>query len=80
MIRADTVVEKAVGDALQRICPCSLDDLIAQLPGHAWCDIFVAVDQMSRDGRLVLRLVSRSGYRLFLPSLQRQMPAKEVSV
>lgn len=73
MIRTDTVVENAVDDALQAICPCSLDDLVAQLPGHAWSDIFVAVDQMSRDGRLTLRLVPRSGYRLFLPSPQRQI-------
>ncbi len=71
MIHTDTVVENAVGDALQTIGPCSLDDLVAQLPGHTWSDIFVAVDQMSRDGRLVLRLVPKSGYRLFLPSPQR---------
>jgi len=63
MIRTHTVVENAVGDALQTLCPCSLDDLVAQLPGHAWSDIFVAVDQMSRDGRLVLRLVPGQGYR-----------------
>ena len=80
MIRTDTVVENAVGDALRTMCPCSLDDLVAQLPGHAWSDIFVAVDQMSRDGRLMLRLVPGSGYRLFLPSPQRRMTDKEVIV
>ena len=61
MIHTDMFAEDAVDDALRKICPCSLDDLVAQLPSHAWSDIFVAVDQMSRDGRLVLRLMPRSG-------------------
>ena len=68
MIHIDASAEDAVIDILQKTGPCCMDDLVTYLPNHAWSEIFVAVDRMSRDGRLVLRRISRSGYQVSLPS------------
>lgn len=68
MIHTGTSVEDAVVEALENVGPCSLDDLVSQLPSHSWSDVFVAVDWMSRDGRVVLRRVPGSGYQVSRPS------------
>ena len=68
MIHIDASAEDAVIDILQKTGPCCMDDLVTYLPNHSWSEIFVAVDRMSRDGRLVLRRISRSGYQVSLPS------------
>jgi hypothetical protein len=68
MIHTDTSVEDAVVEALESIGPYSMDDLVSQLPSHGWSEVFVAVDRMSRDGRLVLRRIPGSGYQVSLPS------------
>jgi hypothetical protein len=68
MLHIDLSAEDAVIDILRGSGSCCLDDLVTFLPNHAWSEIFVAVDRMSRDGRLVLRHISRSGYQVSLPS------------
>ena len=68
MIHTDTSVEDSVVEVLERSGPCSMDDLVRQLTEHGWSDVFAAVDQMSRDGRLVLRRVHGVGYQMSLPS------------
>jgi hypothetical protein len=60
--------EEAVLEILQRIGPCGLDDLVRSLPYLSWTEVFVAVDRMSRDGRL---WILRRGYwidEITLPS------------
>jgi hypothetical protein len=51
MIRPDTSLEDAVVEALKRIGPSSMDDLVGQLTSLGWSDVFATVDQMSRDSR-----------------------------
>lgn len=69
MNRPNGTVEDTILDVVQRTGPCSLDDLVQQLLHHDWSQIAAAVDQMSRDGRLVLsRPPDSSGYRLSLPA------------
>lgn len=68
MIHIDASTEDAVFDFLQGTGPCCLDNLVTHLPNHQWSEIFVAVDRMSRDGRLVLRRIPQSGYQVSLPS------------
>jgi hypothetical protein len=69
-----TVAEAAVIEMLRKSGPCSFDDLIRNLPNFSWGEVFVAVDQMSRDGRLLIhrRLLFRplgsSSYQITLPS------------
>lgn len=61
-------VEDTILDVLQKTGPCSLDDVVQQLLHHDWSEVFTAVDQMSRDGRVVLRRDREtSGYHLSLP-------------
>ena len=69
-----TAEEAAVIDMLQRTGPCGIDDLAIQLPNLSWGEVFVAVDQMSRDGRLLihrrlsLRPLGSASYQITLPS------------
>ena len=60
--------EKAVIEMLQRTGPCCLDDLVKYLPSLSWGEVFVAVDRMSRDGRLLLRQLGYSSYQITLSS------------
>lgn len=59
MMPIDASAEEAVIEILQRTGPCCLDDLVMQLPRLNGSTVFVAVDQMSRDGRLLLRRLAR---------------------
>ena len=68
MIPIDASAEEGVIETLLRTGPCSLDDLVMQLPNLNWNVVFVAVDRMSRDGRLVLRRLAGSTYQIALPS------------
>lgn len=65
----DTItIEETILEVLERNAPCLLDDLLRQLPHRQWNEVFAAVDQMSREGGLVLRRVpGSSGYHLSLP-------------
>jgi hypothetical protein len=68
MVPINTTAEEVVLDVLQKTGPCYLDDLVIQLPNLSWNEVFVAVDRMSRDGRLFLRRLARSTYYVALPS------------
>lgn len=61
-----TAVEEAVIELLERTGPCSLDDVVTYLPTLSWGDVFIAVDRMSRNGRILLRQVGYSTYRIAL--------------
>ena len=63
-----TAKEDAVSEMLQRTGPCCLDDLVRHLPNLSWGEVFVAVDRMSRDGRLLIRRLGNSSYQIALPS------------
>jgi hypothetical protein len=68
MLPINMTAEEVVLDMLQTTGPCYLDDLVIQLPSLSWSEVFVAVDRMSRDGRLFLRRLARSTYYVALPS------------
>jgi hypothetical protein len=80
-----TSTEEVVIDMLQRTGPCCLDDLVTHLPHLSWGEVFVAVDRMSRDGRLLLRrqlLIRRLGhssYQITLPSQLASPPPVTIS-
>jgi hypothetical protein len=59
--------EAAVIENAQTTGPCSLDGLVRSLPSLCWGEVFVAVDRMSRDGRLLVRRSSYMTYELTLP-------------
>jgi len=68
----DTIVEKlleeAIVEKLRNDGPCCFDDVVAGLPNFGWGQIFVAVDCMSRDGRVFLRQLGYSTYQISLGS------------
>jgi hypothetical protein len=60
--------EEAVVEMLQRTGPCSMDDIVMQLPKLSWAEMFVTVDQLSSEGRVLIRRLGYSTYQIGLPS------------
>jgi hypothetical protein len=60
--------EEAVLEILQKTGPCCLDDLVRYLPNFSWSEVFLAIDRMSRDGRLLIRRVGYWIDEVTLPS------------
>jgi hypothetical protein len=61
-------LEKEIVEKLQKGGPCCLDDVVTDLPNFSWGEIFIAVDRMSREGRVLLRQSGYSTYQLSLGS------------
>ena len=61
-------IEEAISEKLRRSGPCCLDDVVTNLPNFSWGEVFLAVDRMSRDGRLLLRQLGGSTYQIVLRS------------
>ncbi len=59
-------IEAAIVESLQRSGPCCLEDVVTTLPNFSWGEVFLAVDRMSRDGRLLLRQLGGSTYQIEL--------------
>ena len=60
-------IKEAIVDKL-RGGPCSLGDVVTHLSSCSTTEIFVAIDRMSRDGRVLLRQLGHSTYQLQLHS------------
>jgi hypothetical protein len=63
-----TPVEEAILDKLRESGPCCLDDVVTYIPNLTWGEVFIAVDRMSRDGRLLLCQLGYSTYQISLDS------------
>jgi hypothetical protein len=63
-----TPIEEAIVKRLQQSGPCSLDDVVTHLSSFRSGEIFIAVDRMSRDGRVLLHQRGYSTYQLALGS------------
>ena len=61
-------VEEAIVEKLRNDGPCCFDEVVMSLPKFTWGQIFVAVDCMSRDGRLSLCQLGYSTYQISLGS------------
>jgi hypothetical protein len=72
---ASTVtVESAIRTELIGRGPCTLDVLLHRLPQFSWSEVFSTIDQLSRDGGLVLRHPTRFDYEVSIGPAQ---PASE---
>jgi hypothetical protein len=60
-------IEEAILEKLQS-GPCSFDEVVSGLPNFRWGEVFVAVDRMSRDGRVLLSQLGYSTYQIALHS------------
>jgi hypothetical protein len=76
MMRVNASREEVIIEMLRKTSPCCLDDLVTCLPNFSWGEVFVAVDRMSRDGRLLLRQLGYSSYQITLSS---QLPSPRSS-
>jgi len=64
-----TYIEEAIIERLRSGGPCSLDDVVAYLsPSYSWSEVFIAVDQMSRNGGVLIRQLGYSTYQISLGS------------
>ena len=61
-------LEETIRETLQKTGPCCLDDLVHSHPHFSWGEVFLTVDRMSRDGRLLLRRLGSSTYQINLRS------------
>ncbi len=61
-------VDESIVEKLRSDGPCSFDEVVMGLPKYTWGQIFVAVDCMSRDGRLSLSQLGFSTYQIALGS------------
>jgi len=69
MITIHATAEERIIEILESHGPCSLEDVVRFLHPHlSWSNVFIAVDQMSRDGRVLLRRLGNSTYQIALPS------------
>ncbi len=59
-------VRSAIRSELAQQNPCNLDTLVDRLSQYSWSQIFTAIDQLSRNGDLVLRHPTRFGYEVSL--------------
>jgi hypothetical protein len=63
------LLEEAIVEKLQNDGPCCFDEIVTGLPNFSWGQIFVAIDCMSRDGRVFIRKLGFSTYQVSLGSL-----------
>ena len=59
-----TTVESAIRLHLSQEGPCTLETLLNRLSQYSWSEIFSVVDELSREGSLVLRRPARFGYEV----------------
>ena len=60
-------IERAILDK-SRSGPCCFDDIVTDFPEVSWGELFIAVDCMSRDGRVSLLQIGYSTYQVSLGS------------
>jgi hypothetical protein len=61
-------IEEAIIEKLRISGPCCLDDVVTYLPNLSWGEVFVAINRMLRDERVVHRRLGYSTYQIALGS------------
>lgn len=59
-------IEDVVVETLQRRGPCCLEDVHMSIPNVSWGEVFLAVDRLSRHGRVSLLQLGCSTYQITL--------------
>lgn len=57
-------IETAILDELHEDGPCSMDELVRRLPSFTWNQVFSVLDQMSRQGDVLIRSRRRFEYEV----------------
>ena len=76
-----TIVHSAIRLHLSQEGPCTLESLLTRLSQFSWSEIFSVVDELSREGSLVLRRPAAFGYEVSMPgnSIKDGTPACAVT-
>jgi hypothetical protein len=69
-------IESVILHELKRLGACTIDELIRALPDYSWNQVLMAVDQLSRDGRLSLTRQGRFDYLISIGPPQTAMPLR----
>lgn len=59
-----SAIQSAIRTDLMQKGPCTLQTLLNRLPQYSWSEMFAAIDQLSREGSLVLRHPTRFDYEV----------------
>jgi hypothetical protein len=65
MAEQATVVDRIM-EAVRRAPGCQLDDLVLNLPGLTWNQVFLEVDRMSRTGQVRVTSMGEGTYTVTL--------------
>ena len=71
---ASTRVQSAIRLHLTQEGPCTLESLLTRLSQFSWSEIFSVVDELSREGSLVLRRPASMGYEVSMRSKSELIP------
>jgi hypothetical protein len=66
-------IESVIFQELQRSGACTFEELVTALPDYSWNQVFIAVDQLSRDGLLQLKRQGRFDY--LISTAPKNLPA-----
>ncbi len=69
-------VETAVLQYLQQHLVCPMEELFRNLPVFTANQMFLTVDRLSREGKVLLRYQNRSEYVIVRPGVAREMPCE----
>jgi len=72
------LIESVIFKELQRSGTCTFEELVRALPDYSWGQVFLAVDQLSRDGLLQLKRQGRFDYLISIAS--KNLPACNISL
>jgi hypothetical protein len=61
-----TPIEADIIELLRSNGPCRVDDVVSCLPKLSWGEVFGAVNQMWRDGRVLVHPLGDSTYQIAL--------------
>ena len=65
-----TTVEDQVIDLLHESHSCDLEEITRRCANLTWNQVFLAVDRLSRSGRIILKTGGRGTYTLTFPHRQ----------
>ena len=71
---ASMTVQSAIRLHLTQEGPCTLESLLTRLSQFSWSEIFSVVDELSREGSLVLRRPAGIGYEVSMRSKSESIP------
>ena len=72
-------IESVILHELKRLGACTFDELVRALSDYSWNQVFMAVDQLSRDGRLLLTRQGRFDYLISIGPQQTAISRDQYS-